>query len=141
VNKVGDQRPVFDWRWLVVGYCALILFQLFPSYALFGMRRTPVSAMTGIYLIWMGIGVAIVGGYIGSRSKGYPMLESLSIAVLYILTVIGIYRGSGKALLRFVPSLPLKLMYLLLFFSLCAVGVVIGKIARIRREKKASLQT
>ena len=92
--------------------------------------------MTGIYLVWMGIGTAIVGGYIGSRSKGFPMVESLSIAVLYLLTVIGIYRGSGKAILRFVPTFSLKLMYLLLFFGMCAIGVIIGKLARMRRERQ-----
>ena len=58
-----------DWRWVVVGYCSLILLQLFPSYFIFGLRRAPLTNMSGIFMLWMGIGVAIVSGFVGSASN------------------------------------------------------------------------
>jgi formate-dependent nitrite reductase membrane component NrfD len=140
VNNSFSQFQIsrFDWRWVVVGYCSLILLQLFPSYFLFGLRRAPMTNMSGMFVFWMGIGVAIVSGFIGSRSKGYPVMESFSVALLYLLTAASIYRGGFKSLLADTP-LNTKYMFLLLFFGLCLIGTITGKLRRMRREKKQQL--
>ncbi len=125
----------FDWRWVVVGYCSLVLLQLFPSYFLFGLRRAPMTNMSDMFVFWMGIGVAIVSGFIGSRSKGYSVMESFSVALFYLLTVASIYRGGFKYLLAYTP-LHTKSMFLLLFFGLCLIGTIIGRLRKLQREKK-----
>ena len=140
VNTSFSQFQIsrFDWRWVVVGYCSLILLQLFPSYFMFGFRRAPLTSSGGTFILWMGFGVAIVSGFIGSRSKGFPVMESICVALLYLLTVVFLYRGGFKSLLPYTP-LNAKLGLLTFFFGLCLIGVIIGKLRRLRREKKQQL--
>ncbi len=121
-----------------MGYCSLILLQLFPSYFLFGLRRAPITNMSGMFVMWMGLGVAIVSGFIGSRSKGFPVMESICVALLYLLTITFLYQGGFKSLLAHMP-VKTKFMFLILFFSLSLMGAIIGKLRRLRREKKQQL--
>lgn len=125
----------FDWRWVVVGYCSLILMQLFPSYFLFGLRRLPLTQFSGAYLLWMAIGVGIVAAFMGSRSKGSPVLESLSVSLFYLLTVIFLYRGGFKAFLPYTTG-RMKILLLILFLLFAVAGTIIGKLAGLRREKR-----
>ena len=91
-----------------------------------------------MFVFWMGIGVAIVSGFIGSRSKGYSVMESFSVAFLYLVTVPFLYRDGFRLFLAITP-LKSKYAFVLLFFGFCLIGAVIGKLRKLRREKTQQL--
>lgn len=75
-----------DWRWVGIGYCLYIVYHLLPSYLLLGLAR---YGLTGKLVkgMWLFIGLAVIGGYIGFRSRGITILEPAISALLYMATL------------------------------------------------------
>lgn len=75
-----------DWSWVGIGYCFYIVYHLLPSYLLLGLAR---HGLTGELAkgIWLFIGLAVIGGYIGFRSRGITILEPAISGLLYMATL------------------------------------------------------
>jgi hypothetical protein len=74
-----------DWKWVGVGYCLFIVFQLLPTYLLNGFTLYESNLGTGF---WLFVGVAIIAFYIGYRSRGRTILEPAISAILYDITLL-----------------------------------------------------
>jgi hypothetical protein len=71
----------FDWRWLGIGFCFLIVFHLLPSY-LIGLLSVRNELM--MYL-WLFLGCSFVSGYIGYRTHGESLVESALASTVYLM--------------------------------------------------------
>ncbi len=87
-----------DWRWIVAGYCYLVLFHLLPTYLLGGLSVlmiflgpfSPTHAgldPSVVLMVWMLTGIAIVSFIVAFRSKGVTILEPAYAGVLYAVTL------------------------------------------------------
>ena len=91
-NAMSDNRTVnvlqFDWRWLVVTYCFLVLFHLVPSLLLSSLWQFFFGK--GIWRIawWVWGGMALVGTYVGYRSISTTIVGPGLASMLYMTTVI-----------------------------------------------------
>lgn len=130
-----------DWSWLIVTYCFLVIFHLFPLY-LIGLPVHVPQSMQGSMLfdpIILGLGVLFVSAYIGMKSKGITILEPGIASSLYVLTVL-VRRVELSALpdrARDIGYLTLWLMLvLLLAFLLGCGGAAFGEWLQMRKQKK-----
>ncbi|MCX6135104.1 MAG: hypothetical protein NTU47_14925 [Ignavibacteriales bacterium] len=97
----GQTRSLFslDWRWIVAGYCYLILFHLLPTYLMGGSSAFLVrphlpgdeGAGSGLQpwdmgIIWLLAGVLVVAFVVGWKSRGFTILEPAVSGALYALT-------------------------------------------------------
>ena len=130
-----------DWRWVLVSYCWLVLFHMFPTFLLGGLRAFRSTGADPTPLVWFLFGLVLVSMVIGYRSKGFTVLEPAIAGFFYALTVsVGFDRFIGTL----VPSdKPLAIAFwALLSFVLCVVGSWIGELiqdwGQRRREATSS---
>ncbi len=82
-NKVLLKWGKIDWPWVGVVFCIYVVFHLLPTYFL----ATIGGGMKGGFAtfgVWMFAGLAVIGLYIGYRSRGVTMIEPGLAALLYV---------------------------------------------------------
>jgi hypothetical protein len=102
-----------DWRWIVAGYCYLILFHLLPTYLMGGFSTFFVSPLfpsgggigsgwepSDVVAIWLLGGVAIVAFVVGWKSRGFTILEPALSGALYALTTALAFHELASARVR-----------------------------------------
>jgi len=70
-----------DWRWVGIGYCFFVVFHLLPTYFMIDMDPMEQG-------FWLFVGLAVIGFYIGYRSRGITIVEPAISAFLYDLTLL-----------------------------------------------------
>jgi hypothetical protein len=102
-----------DWRWIVAGYCYLILFHLLPTYLIGGssgfflVLHLPGEGGIGsslepldVGMIWLLAGIAIVAFVVGWKSRGFTILEPALSGALYALTTALAFHELASARVR-----------------------------------------
>ena len=97
-----ENRDLFralSWQWMLVSYCFLVLFHLFPTCMLLSPRILDLDNLLYFIFsfegrefirlaIWVGIGIAAVGTFVGFRSLRPRILEPAIAAAAYCLTIM-----------------------------------------------------
>jgi hypothetical protein len=126
-----------DWRWVVVTYCFFVLFVLFPSYL--GDDLAGFFRLHGRWwsLIEEGVGVAIVSGYVGFRSKGITILEPGIASIFCLPTTLVSATGSWDLISSYfrLTVLFYLLLVLLLAFLVGVGGAAVGEWLQLQKEK------
>jgi hypothetical protein len=125
-----------DVRLTIGAFCLLVILQLFPAYFLFGMRSIPYYDGTS-YFVWIGVGSAIVSGFISKRAGRLAVLECIVATAMYCLVIFLIYGGHGRGY-GFRAELASKNVLILLVFLLSILGSISGRVIGLRRENKVS---
>ena len=125
-----------DARLTIAAFCLLVILQLFPTYFLFGLRSVPYYSGAS-YFIWIGVGSAIVSGFICKRAGRLAVLECVVATALYCLVIFMIYGGYGRGY-AFRARVASGNVVILLVFAFCILGSISGRIIGLRREKKVS---
>jgi hypothetical protein len=120
----------FDWRWLGIGFCFLVVFHLLPSY-LIGVLAVRNELM--IYL-WLFLGCSLVSGYIGFRTQGESLVESALASSLYLMFL-------GYALPRLLNnneefSFVMIMIVLACVFVISAMSAYVGNILNKKWQAK-----
>lgn len=130
-----------DWRWILAGYCYLVLFHLLPTVML-GSFAFPVSPVGGIgsvkavnvATVWLLFGVAVVAFVIGYRSRGFTILEPAISGVLYAFTTAAGFHGLLASNVR--EEVPMAIVFwVLIVIILTVASAWLGEIAQRRAEK------
>lgn len=145
-NRLFQLRPL-DIRWLVLSYCLLILFHLFPSFVVAG----GTSSNTEIFLrtfhtpselwpmvVWMVVGIFAVACYVGFRSQPITIVEPGLASVFYLGTLLLTMTNFGQVdtvRLFIFLALWIVLLHLLAFLIGCC-GAAFGEWLQMRKEKK-----
>jgi hypothetical protein len=145
INLKTLRLPPVDWRWMIVTYCFLILFHLFPSFLISSgyvmsedLYFHGYSSMWPIFL-WLGIGVLIITAYVGYHSRGVTMMEPGVASSLYVFTMLVTTSTLGvlPVKLRFILIVTLWLVLVLLMaFVLGFGGAAFGKWLNTRKQKQ-----
>ena len=124
-----------DWRWLIVTYCFLVLFGLFPSFLAFGVGTLFRPLGFWWFTLWAGGGVAIISGYIGYRSRGVTILEPGFGSMLYAVTLLAAFEVPWKNAegYRFIMF---RIALLVFAFLIGSGGAAVGEWLQLRKEKK-----
>lgn len=127
-------RMAIDWRWLLVSFCFLVLFHLFPSSLASGLRLFFSTRSADSFTLWGVGGIAAVSGYVGFRSSGRAILESGIASVLYIVLIrMIVSRTWGFA--QFFGPVPFWVAILPIAFGIGCSGAILGAMIYRRREK------
>ena len=123
------------WSWVGVGFCFYMTFHLFPS-TLLGMTSCLtlmwLSGRFILFLLWLYVGIALVAGYIGYRSRGKTFIESGLAAIFYIF-----FPCSGVVLDFWDKSSVSQLSILFVTGAASAVlSNFVGRLLQTRRELK-----
>ncbi len=140
-----------DWRWIVAGYCYLVLFHLFPTYLLGGITMTvgmrfPSFAIgsdldpSDLVMVWLLAGVAIVAFVVGLRSKGFTILEPAAAAMLYAMTITLAFHRILSARVHGRPVLAL-LFWWLIVIILSVASAWVGEIVQRSRMAKEAVNS
>lgn len=73
-----------DWPWVGVGFCFYVVFHLLPTYLLVGIGGG-MKYGSGAFGVWMFTGLALIGLYIGYRSRGVTIIEPGLSALAYVI--------------------------------------------------------
>ncbi|MCX6132772.1 MAG: hypothetical protein NTU47_03065 [Ignavibacteriales bacterium] len=128
-------RPI-DWRWIIVSYCFLVLFHLFPSFLITGWTNTYAGPVG--FLSWLTIGMTIVCAVIGVWSRGITILEPGVASTLYAFTLIGGLQPQWMFGRGF-RSTAWQIVLLLSMFVVGCLGAAFGGWLQMRKEKKRSV--
>ena len=127
-------KKAIDWRWLVVSFCFLVLFHLFPS-SLASDLRPFISLSSWVsFTLWGVGGIAAVSAYVGFRSGGKAILEPGLAALLYIFLLRSIVSRTGNSADFFGP-IPVWVAFLPIAYLIGCAGAIIGAWFHRRREK------
>jgi hypothetical protein len=97
-----ENRNLFkslSWQWILVSYCFLVLYHLFPTSVLLSPRTLKLGDLLNMdpifhgkefipMAIWIGVGIAVVSAIVAYRSQQAKILEPAIGATLYCLTII-----------------------------------------------------
>jgi hypothetical protein len=145
-NRLFQQRPL-NWQWLILSYCFLILFHLFPSFVVAGGTSTNTEIFLRTFhmplelwpmVAWMVIGIFAVACYVGYRSQPITILEPGLASVLYLGTLLFTMTNFGyvdTTRLFIYLTLWIVLLHLFAFLIGCA-GATVGEWLQLRKEKK-----
>ncbi|MBI4427907.1 MAG: hypothetical protein HY562_02195 [Ignavibacteriales bacterium] len=123
-----------DWRWVGVGYCLFVVFHLMPSYLLLGLARFGLADELSKG-IWLFAGLAVIGWYIGYRSRGVTILEPSISAFVYTLTLALFFdRFWGRSFSM--RSAGLIYVWTLGGFVIAFVSAWIGELWQARKQAK-----
>lgn len=146
----GQTKTSFslDWRWIVAGYCYLILFHLLPTYLLGGsstfLVRPHLHGDGGIGsglqpwdigTIWLLGGVAVVAFVVGWKSRGFTILEPAVSGALYALTTALAFHQLATPRVRERAVLAI-VFWLLIVVILSAASAWIGEVVQQRKLRK-----
>lgn len=126
-----------DWRWVGIGYCFFVVFHLLPSYLLFFvsplLAGRDMTAKGG----WLFLGLALVGCFIGYRSKGVTILEPALSSLAYLLTLSLLFEQFwGRSINT--NTVGLMIAWAAVGFVIAFVSAWVGEIIQARREAKKS---
>ena len=128
-----------DWRWIIVSYCFLVLFHLFPSFltADFLFANDEPIAL----LLWLGIGIGVVCAVIAYQSRKITILEPGLAAVLYAFTIVGQARIPWKYNIQWKYNsdfrfVALQILVLMAAFIVGCVGAAFGEWLQMRKERR-----
>ncbi len=144
-----------DWRWVGVGFCFFVVFHLLPSYviigfftALFNPVRTP-SFLAAVYnfglfsqpglgkigaAFWLSVGPAIVGMYIGYRSRGVTILEPGISALFYTLVLFFSIPKIWEGQLA-ISTVSGMFAWIASAFVAACIGAWIGELLQARKQR------
>ncbi len=132
-----------DWRWVVAGYCYLVLFHLFPTYLMngFSVRHLfipPEGTINEASLatIWLMGGVGVVAFIVGWKSRGMTILEPAFSGTLYGITMAAGYRTLITSFVHDRPLLTL-IFWILMVMITSATCAWIGEAVQSRQLAKA----
>ena len=128
-------KAAIDWRWLLVSFCFLVLFHLFPSAFASGLRLFFSTRSIGNFLFWGVGGIAIVSGYIGFRSSGKAILEPGIAAALYIV-LLRVIVSRTWSFVEFFGPIPFWISIIPAALAIGYVGAMAGAWIYRRRQKK-----
>jgi hypothetical protein len=146
----GQTKSSFslDWRWIVAGYCYLILFHLLPTYLLGGFSgflvvpHLPGEGGIGsglepldIGAIWLLGGVAVVAFVVGWKSKGFTVLEPAVSGALYAVTAALAFHRLASVRVRDREALAM-VFWILIVIILSAASAWIGEAMQQRKLRK-----
>ena len=128
-----------DWRWVGMSYCFFVVFHLLPAVIMMALYRANLGMGWNFgTIVWMFFGLALVGGYVGYKSKGVTIIEPGISAVFYTLTLIVCIRafwnlpiGWGNAFWSTVASL-------LAAFAVAFVSAWVGENLQLKKEGKVA---
>ena len=96
-----NSRPFasISWQWIVVSYCYLIIFHLFPTLDLLSSKFAYSGGLLDIFgilegreilrlAIWTSIGIGAVSTFTAFRALKPRILEPAIASVFYCLTVV-----------------------------------------------------
>jgi hypothetical protein len=137
-----------DWRWIVAGYCYLILFHLLPTYLMGGISTFfvrplfPDGGGTGsgwelmdIAAIWLLGGIAIVAFVVGWKSRGFTVLEPAVSGALYALTTALAFHETASVRVRDRAALAI-VFWMLIVVILSAASAWMGEAVQQRALRK-----
>ena len=134
----------FDWRWIIAGYCYLVLFHLLPTYMLGGYIH-PISPGPDSFrhyyngpdaaTVWMLFGVVVVSFVVAYRSRGFTVFEPAVAGVLYAFTTAAGFREIFSSTVRGREVLA-ALFWMLIVVILTTISAWMGEIVQARRERK-----
>jgi hypothetical protein len=127
-----------DWRWLVVTYSFLVLFDLLPGFLAFGLGTFFRPYGFWWFTLWAGGGIAIVSAYVGFGSRGTTIFEPAIASLLYALTLLAAFEVPWKNAegYRFVTFR----IALLVFAFLIGLGAAaVGEWIQMRKERRLNL--
>lgn len=128
-------RMSINWRWLVVTYCFLILFSLFPTFLAFGTQVFFQPYATQWFTLWAGSSMAVVCGYVGVRSRGIILLEPGVASLLYVLTLFAAFVSPWENIKGY-GRVEFKIALLVLAFLIGFGAAAVGEWLQLRKEKK-----
>jgi hypothetical protein len=138
-----------DWKWVGIGLCFYIVFHLLPTYLLVTLvsERLPFmgsasrgAGIGGGYLsfsIWVFVGLALIGCYIGFRSSGITILEPGISALLYVIVFfVGSqsFWGGSASMSSFVGAIA----WMASAFVVAVTSAWIGEILQSQKEQKTT---
>jgi hypothetical protein len=148
-HRLFQVRPL-DWQWLVLSYCFLILFHLFPSFVvaegastktLIFLRTFHTPSDLWPMVVWMVTGIFAVACYVGYRSQPITILEPGLASVFYLGTLLLTMTNFGQVdtvRLFIYLALWIVLMHLFAFLIGCS-GAAVGEWIQIRKEMKQAV--
>jgi hypothetical protein len=126
------KKFTFDVRWVGVGLCLFIDLHLLPAYIVYQLRVVaPVFAL--IYTVWMFAGIAIVGFFIGYKSRGVTIVEAGVAGVLYSVVLLAATHAVWEAPMKISASL-----WVYCIFAIATLSAVFGEAIQAMHERKAA---
>ena len=129
-----------DWRWLVVTYCFLVMFHLFPSSLVSGMSFFSVAhygydAVAWPILTWVAVGIVVVCAYVGFRSTGITLWEAGIASTLYVATLFFVLSKEWpSSFYNRILITPWLVLFLILVFLTGLGGAAFGKWLQLRKR-------
>ena len=147
----GQARASFslDWRWIVAGYCYLILFHLLPTYLMAGTSVFVVRPVIGeggtglhaeafaVQMVWLLGGVAAVAFVVGWKSKGFTILEPALSGALYALTTGFAFHRLASVRVHDREALAVVL-WILIVIILSSTSAWLGEMVQQRKSGKTA---
>jgi hypothetical protein len=127
-----------NWRWLVVTYCFLILFDLFPAFLVFGLQTFFRPYGFWWFTLWAGGGMAIVSAYVGFRSRGITIFEPAIASLLYALTLLAAFEAPWKNVGEY-HFVAFRIALLLFAFLIGLGAAAVGEWLQMRKERRLKL--
>ncbi len=134
---LGRIRYKPDLRWVIVSYCWLVLFHMFPTFLIGGLRPFQAGASDPATIVWMLFGLVLVSMFIGYRSRGFTVLEPAVAGFAYAITMS---LGFDRFIATTVPSEKTLaiVFWALLSFVLCVVSSWIGELVQEWGKRRAA---
>jgi len=124
-----------DWQWVGMSYCFFVVFHLLPAVIMMSLSRADLGIGWNIgTVIWMFFGLALVGGYIGYKSKGVTIIEPAISAVVYTLTLIVCIRAFWSLPIGWGGAFWSTIASLLAAFAVAFVSAWVGENLQLKVE-------
>jgi hypothetical protein len=131
----------FNWRWLVVTYCFLVLFHLLPSSLVSGLTLFAIQHLVVPIFAWLGVGIFAVCAYVGYRSTVITLGEAGIASMLYVATLFIVLSKEWP------PSFHYRVLntiwlapFLIVVFLAGLGGAAFGKWLQLRKQKKQAVR-
>lgn len=126
-----------NWRWLVVTYCFLVLFHLFPTSLVAGLSLFRLQPLAFPIFAWLGVGIVAVCAYVGFRSARITIVEPGIASILYVATLFLVLPNKWPgAFYSRVMTTPWLVAFLILVFLAGCFGGALGQWMQLRKEAK-----
>ncbi|OGU30991.1 MAG: hypothetical protein A2X67_08445 [Ignavibacteria bacterium GWA2_55_11] len=147
ISVMDSQTPKWfslDWKWIVAGYCYLVLFHLLPTFLMGALSVTPILPYHRVGVqtldlaaIWLLGGISVVAFFVGRRSPGITIAEPVIAGVIYALTTALGFRQLASSNVRGREVLAV-IFWTLIVIILSAAGAWLGEMAQRRMAQNRS---
>ncbi|MFH0990949.1 MAG: hypothetical protein V1799_13120 [bacterium] len=124
----------FNWRWIIVIYCLLILFPLTLTCFSFGFPYDKLEYR--LYTVWLTFSVCTVCLYTGYHSSYGAILEAGVAGLLFTATLLLSFKTPWESDASYLSLRVRVSMFLLIYFS-GILGALIGRLWKMKMEKRA----